>query len=77
MSVKCNHYWESICVDPGYPNCLVCEVERLKAKLKRILNIKYDTHKSWNCDKDFNAGWKACREQIDDSIADTQEQSDE
>jgi len=37
MSDKCNHYWESICVDPGYPNCLICEVERLEAKVDSLM----------------------------------------
>jgi hypothetical protein len=41
----------------------------LEAQQKAVCNIGYETHESWGCNKEFNAGWKACREQIDDSIA--------
>ena len=31
---KCQHNWESRCVDPGLPDCLICKVEKLEAVIE-------------------------------------------
>ena len=42
--------------------------ENAEAKLERVEDIKFKTHPSWGCSKEFSDGWKACREQVQESI---------
>ena len=43
-------------------------IERDQAKLKRVKEVGFETHPSWGCSKEFNDGWKACREQVQEAI---------
>ena len=43
-------------------------IEKLQQRLEAVEGIGYNTHPSWGCSEEFNDGWKACREQIDDCI---------
>ena len=50
----------------------------LRKRLESVEGIGYNTHPSWGCSEEFNDGWKACREQIDDCIKEAAlEKSDE
>ena len=49
-------------------------IKELQARLDAVLGIKYHTHPSWNCGKDFDDGWNACRKQMDDCIAEQEKQ---
>lgn len=33
---ECNHNWSGRMVDPGYPDCLICKVDNLQAKLDAV-----------------------------------------
>ena len=36
---ECNHNWGGRMVDPGYPDCLICKVDNLQAKLGAVKEI--------------------------------------
>jgi hypothetical protein len=40
----------------------------VEATLLRIKGIGFNTHPSWNCNKEFNAGWNACRRQVEELL---------
>ena len=57
------------------PDVGALEISRLQARLDAVAAVGFNTHVSWNCDKDFNDGWNACREQVEAALQ--QEKTDE
>ncbi len=43
-------------------------ITELEATLERVRGIEHSTHPSWNCGEEFSAGWKACRELVEEQL---------
>ena len=44
-------------------------VVELEAILQRVEEAGHAAHISWNASKDYNLGWKDCRDQIEEALA--------
>ena len=40
----------------------------LETQIEVVKDVGFETHPSWGCSKEFNDGWKACREQVQEAI---------
>jgi NCAIR mutase (PurE)-related protein len=43
-------------------------IAKLEAQIKTVENVGFDTHHSWGCSEEFTAGWRACREQVQEAF---------